>query len=759
MPSQTSSFSKIWDGFEIPPEMSTKKDRFESMYNLSQPGTRDDLLKEALGAVLTMAEVSASAGEIKLTWSPHIPNGTVLTSFLGYMREDLLKAITKTLAALHLTDPPVIPGGPTEVGPPAAVLKSLASLLSYLDKKSTAGATEEVWNSQKRDSRVALFGLTGIPPNRPVTTGILEDIGRQFHAKAETAVGAHLAGKSAPTWVTKFLVNRGVTSAEGAEAMVGDSDPRHDPLEMSGMTEAVSLVNDMFKNDMLKSEKTCVFGDYDLDGISGTAMLAKALKRLGFSHLMTKLPTRNQRVVGGESGYGVNDSDVQAMADAGVKNLILVDTGTNANEPIALAKKLGMKVLVLDHHLPEHHLVQPGSNQPTGAPDADVMLNPHKHGDTYKNKELSAVGVVHKLITELYKHHGRDDADDFLDYAGLGMLADQMEMSPENRYMVKKALSRLGNSKFPGVKALADGKHKDGAVSSQDVGFGIIPLLNAPGRIEEPDHALRLLMADNDEDAQVFKGAAEKLNDKRKVMSSKIEEEAKEAAKKVSDKSVIFLYNPDWHPGVVGLVAPSIVEIYHKPVALAGLQAGGQVVGSARAPDGSDFSWVPAMQEAKAKGLLLKGGGHAHAAGFSLSPSNVDALGKFFEEYGDRAESSAVDSDQAVDHVVGLDELGADTLKWLHTLEPFGRGNPEPLFEDRDVLLEKVWTKTAGESKTMTEFLVSKNGVAQPFKCMMWGTDNAKWLTQHIGKTIGIKYTPEYSTFDRAPQVRVKSVF
>lgn len=561
-----------------------------------------------------------------------------------------------------------------------------------------------------------------------------------------------------PWWVADILASRGITTKDAAKKFMkdgGGAESLHGHWEMHDMGEAVSFLH-KFRGS--NGRRLCVFGDYDLDGVSGTSLMYKALQRAGWKNLEWRLPSRfDDEDTGREGGYGISVSDVERMAreNPPVEGLVLVDTGTNAHEAIDKANELGIMVLVVDHHQPDH-----GGTK--GAPKAHAILNPWKDKDRYPNQALSAVGVAHKLVSALYDSLGRTDADDFLDYVGLGMLADHMELTPENRHMIHRALSRMGTSKFPGIAHLCKGlEDPNGYILSQEMAFKVNPVLNAPGRLGKPDKAMEMLSASTTEEAAELGKELKQINESRKAVASNVKEEAmKQAASLPASSKVITVFGP-WHQGVGGTVASQLVEHYGKPVAIAGWdEKTGKAVGSARAVDGSGFDWNEAIQQAKKEGIVSEGGGHKAAAGFTARKEDLERLRAFFEDFAGK-ETSTGGEEVKQSHLVEipLSELGEEAMGHLSAMEPFGPGNPQPVLVSRGVYLSEPTLRKDG--KTVSFKVSDGAATTERYTCVMFGKPQLyRWLVGKAGGHIDISYQPSWNTFGgrRSLQLLIKAV-
>ena len=408
-----------------------------------------------------------------------------------------------------------------------------------------------------------------------------------------------------PHLVARFLVSRGIrTVTEARKLMAGSVDDILSPWGILGMEQAIQWI--LSVRD--RGEKVFIFGDYDLDGMSSVTLLTRGLQEVGIESEW-RLPNRFG------DGYGLSVSAVDEMLAAGAKNVITVDTGITANQEIAYAKQQGMAIMVIDHH-------QPSGD---GLPPCDVLLDPHQEGDSYVNPELCGVGVAYKFICALFEKLGKPVPEKFLDLVALGTLADLVQMTPENRAFTKAGLKRIQNSEWPGIQALYGSLQKSGSpVGGIDVMYKFAPLLNAPGRMEKPDPALKLLLCENKADAPTLLAELKDWNARRKQKEAEITEMALEQVTAVYGDTVppvIVVAGENWHVGVIGIVAAKLAQEFNRPAAVMSV-TDGIANASARAVPG--FNWHKALFEAR--DLFDRWGGHANAAGFSLPEDKIQEL-------------------------------------------------------------------------------------------------------------------------------------
>lgn len=496
-----------------------------------------------------------------------------------------------------------------------------------------------------------------------------------------------------PHLVARFLVSRGVKNAYDANRILcGSKDDVLDPMRIMGMDGAIEWI--LHVRDL--HEKVFIFGDYDLDGVTSVTLLSRGLGEIGVE-TEWRLPNRFG------DGYGLSMSAVDEMYEAGARYVITVDTGITANEEIAHAKELGMAVMVMDHHQPSGE----------GLPTCDVLLDPHQEGDTYPNPELCGVGVSYKFMCALYAKLGLPMPEKFLDLVALGTLADLVQMTPENRYFTKSGLRQLQKSEWPGLQSMYMSLMKPGSpVGGIDVMYKIAPLLNAPGRMERPDPALKLLLCSDRKDAPALLAELKDWNSRRKQKEAEITEMAVEQVAKVYGDNlptVLVVSGENWHVGVIGIVSAKLAQEYGRPAAVLSV-TDGIAHASARAVPG--FNWHKALFECR--DLFDRWGGHANAAGFSLPASKIDELRARLEEsakeQGYTGETAVTDEVHSFDIKIALRELVVEglqnvepsavrfpgqarehtVLEYFDLMEPFGGNFPYPTFRADDVKVHRL---------------------------------------------------------------------
>src|SRR4051794_19246487 len=395
-----------------------------------------------------------------------------------------------------------------------------------------------------------------------------------------------------------------------------------DPDTLTDMPKAAARIADA----IVAAEKIAIFGDYDVDGATSAAVLAKFLRHCGTEPLI-HIPDRLFE------GYGPNTEAVRALAEKGARLLVTVDCGTTSIEPLACAKQLGLDVVVIDHHLADETL-----------PPADALVNPNRLDDLSGLNYLAAAGVVFMAVVavnrELRKRgfwseaRAEPDLLDLLDLVALGTIADVVPLKGLNRAFVSKGLLAMRRRESVGLTALIDAARLTAPPEPFHLGFLLGPRINAGGRIGRADLGVRLLLEQDATQAAAMAAELDRLNRERQTIEQQTLAEAEAeamAALGIEEKgAVVVTAGHGWHPGVVGLVAARLKEHYGRPAFAIALEPGGIGTGSGRSIQGVDLG--AAVRHAVASGLLLKGGGHAMAAGITISPDKLAPFRAYLEQ-------------------------------------------------------------------------------------------------------------------------------
>lgn len=483
---------------------------------------------------------------------------------------------------------------------------------------------------------------------------------------------------------SELLRLRGFTDPAEIESLLNPKlEDLPDPFLMKGMKEAVLLI----RTAVSRGEKILVHGDYDVDGVTGSAITARTLKLLG-ADFRVFLPHR------AEDGYGVSGRAIEEAAAEGAGLLITVDCGVAAREEMELAHRLGLKVIIVDHHkIPQD-----------GLPEADAVINPLQEDCSYPFKELSAGGLAFKLSQALLEQRSYA----FLDLAAVSTVCDVVPLRQENRILVSNGLKLLSRRTQPGFAALADvAKIGRKAANVGHIGFAFGPRINAAGRMGSPDMALQLLLTESPREAESL---AEALDSENKARQKEERQLVKEAVQEVertmqfNKDRVIVVGRQGWHQGVIGIVAARLVEKFHRPAIVIALD-GETGKGSGRSI--RSFNLYESM--AACSDLLENFGGHAQAAGLTIRADRLEDFRKAVNDYA-REHTDASAYEQEIDYDLELDlgVLNGPFVRELDLLEPHGMGNSRPVFKTMDLVIHKSAQKT---SPQFYRFYVTDGGV------------------------------------------------
>ena len=508
-----------------------------------------------------------------------------------------------------------------------------------------------------------------------------------------------------------LLYNRGYKDAESALHFLRfEEADLHDPYLLADMDKAVERVFDAIN----RGEKICVYGDYDVDGVTSVSMLYLYLRELGADVTM-KIPKRE-----GE-GYGVSCTALDKLAEEGVKLVITVDTGITAEEEVKYGKTVGIEFVVTDHHECRSEL-----------PLACAVVNPHRPDCPYPFKDLAGVGVVFKLVCACEIKRCRENSVSvvdgirnvclkYADLAALGTIADVMPIVDENRLVVSMGLRLMEERPRPGLAALIDAssskKNSDDAakkrkITSGFIGFGIAPRINAAGRISDAAIAVRTLLATAGEEADRYAEELCTINRQRQIEENRIAEQAYEMIEDCVDlenEPVIVIDSNEWQQGIIGIVSSKITERYGVPSILVSFY--GSVGSEETAIDdgkGSGRS-IKGLNLVEALGycedLLVKYGGHEIAAGLTVKRGNLDAFRERINAYArEHLDEDAFKIKVDVDCELQMSDLNIGLAKELQYLEPYGTGNATPVFVMRDVTVKKItYTKGGDHSRLYLE--------------------------------------------------------
>jgi len=474
-----------------------------------------------------------------------------------------------------------------------------------------------------------------------------------------------------PELLARILAGRNIET----DAVAAFLDPtiKHampDPHVLTAMKEAAERIADAVTRD----ESVAIFGDYDVDGATSAALLARYLRQCGLAPII-HIPDRLFE------GYGPNVEAVRALAERGAKLLVCVDCGTTSIEPLVEAKRLGLDTVVIDHHQADEEL-----------PPAVAIVNPNRRDDLSGLGHLAAVGLTFMTVVALNRvlrgrgfwHAGRPEPDllALLDDVALGTVADVVPLIGLNRAFVAKGLIALRRRERVGHVSLMDVARLTGPPEAWHLGFLLGPRINAGGRIGRADLGVKLLLEDDPIEAAKIAGELDRLNQERQAIEqgtlAQAEAEASAALGLEEKGAVVVTAAEGWHPGVVGIVAGRLKEKFGRPAFAIALEPGGIGTGSGRSIAGVDIG--RAVRRAVSDGLLLKGGGHAMAAGVTLRKGALAELRAFLEAtLGADVETARRSSGLMIDGAVTAAAANAELIAMIERAEPFGSGNPEPV--------------------------------------------------------------------------------
>ena len=475
------------------------------------------------------------------------------------------------------------------------------------------------------------------------------------------------------TTLAAILANRGLHDPDAAGDFLDPSVGRlHDPLAMRGMADAVYTIARAVRG----GERILIWGDYDVDGVTGAALLVDFLRR-HTPAVSYHIPHRL------DDGYGLDEAAIRRHADAGVSLIVTVDCGISSAAEVGAARALGIDVVITDHHEP-----------PAELPPANAVLNPRRTGCPYPFKSLAGVGIAFKLAQTLARLIGpgaqtRDDERllSYLDLVALGTVADIAPLLGENRVLVHHGLELLGASERPGVRALLEAARiEKRPLRASQIGFGLGPRINAAGRLDRADTAVDLFLTDDLRHARRLADLLESLNLRRREIEGQIRAEAVrlvEGPPGMLGDSTLVLADPGWHPGVIGIVAAKIAERFGRPALL--ISTGREPAkGSARST--AEIDLYARLDGHRRRFTSL--GGHAQAAGFSIRESDVAPLRRELNcDAAGVAHLPPAPRRIDIDALVHFKDIGPGLCGELRRLAPFGQRNPEPTFATRGVRL------------------------------------------------------------------------
>ncbi|MEP7213797.1 MAG: single-stranded-DNA-specific exonuclease RecJ [Acidobacteriota bacterium] len=522
--------------------------------------------------------------------------------------------------------------------------------------------------------------------------------------------------------IAALLIARGFGETESARRFLAPCwEDLHEPNLLKGMPQAVERILKAIDG----GEKILIWGDYDVDGTTGTVLLRKMLKQLG-GETEFHVPNRFTE------GYGINIPALEAAKANGCSLVISVDCGIRSFEPLEWAHANNLDVIVTDHHL---------SDEVRGNPPAFAIVNPNQTGCEYPDKNLAGVGVAFKLAHALLRERGKENLlRSFLKIAAIGTVADVMRLTGENRAIVALGLKDLTTTTNLGLKALMEVADCHSDMTSYHIGFRIAPRINAAGRMDVARHVVELFEAESFGEARRLAALLDSRNRERQQVQQKITDLALLEAANSASRSFVVVAGEGWHRGVIGLAASRIAERLHRPTIVLSIEDG-FAHGSARSI--ADFHLVNALESCSE--LFEQFGGHAAAAGMKLKCENIDLLRSRLDQFAfDTLTEENLESSLRIDALVSSRNLDLSLIRDLEALEPFGAGNPKPVFTTRGLTIRS-------EPKVMKEkhlklFLTDDD--SRNFEAVWWsGVEKSEGRTLTPRSRIELAYTLEANSW------------
>ena len=475
------------------------------------------------------------------------------------------------------------------------------------------------------------------------------------------------------------LINRGIKTKKEIDIFLNPTrNDFHDPYLIKDMDLAVDRILKAIKNN----EKTIIYGDYDVDGITSITVLKKFLKERGLD-VGYYIPNRL------DEGYGLNKTAIEKIAKEGYTLIITVDCGISGLEEVEYASLLGIDTIVTDHHEPMEQL-----------PNAIAVVDNKRKDSTYPFKSLAGVGVVFKLTQAIGKKLNLPEKEylKYLDIVCIGTISDIVPLIDENRVIAKLGLKLVEVTKNIGLKSLLDASgYKE--INSNTISFGIAPRINACGRMGYEEEALKLFLTEDETEAKIITDRLNKYNKDRQDIEKSIFEEAisKIEENHLDKNNSIVLGAEGWHHGVIGIVSSKITDIYFKPSILVCFE-GDEAKGSGRSIPGFDLHEALSYMS----DYLEKYGGHEMAIGLSLKRENFKKLQEKFEEYVTKKDISDILPIIEIDKIITLKDLHTDTVRELDMLEPFGEANKRPVFVYKNLKIDSIRALSEGKHLKLT---------------------------------------------------------
>lgn len=521
-----------------------------------------------------------------------------------------------------------------------------------------------------------------------------------------------------------LLIARGYDDERVARVFLSPTyDQLHEPYAMLGMKEAVARL----KNAIDNGERVLIYGDYDVDGTTGTAVLLRALKLLG-AKAGFHIPHRFTE------GYGIQQAALEKAVADGYTLVVSIDCGIRAHEPLYWARDNHLDVIITDHHLPD---------EKEGAPPAFAVLNPNQAGCEYPDKNLAGVGVAFKLVHALFREYGREaQVAAFMKVVAIGTVADVAKLVGENRAIVSMGLKDLAQVANPGLRALIDvaGCGDGKGMTAYDLGFRLGPRINAAGRMDAARAVVELFDTRDSDEARRLANHLDARNEERKTVQQQIIDLAVAEVKDPKDSFVAVISGEGWHRGVIGIAASKIAERFNRPCVV--LSVDGDVAhGSGRSIEAYHLlNGLTACAD-----LFEKFGGHSHAAGITIRPGRIDEFRRRLNEHAASCLTAEdLEPSVKVDLELPGEKVTFSLARELEALEPFGAGNPRPVFVTRNLRLlsEPVVVK---DRHLKLRLAGPQN---RPLEAVWWNCIEPPGQTPDLQGSIELAYTLETSVWN-----------
>lgn len=537
----------------------------------------------------------------------------------------------------------------------------------------------------------------------------------------------------------RIMRNRGMETKEAMERyLYGTLDGLYDGALMKNMGEAVAVLIKKLREE----KRIRIIGDYDIDGICASYLLLTGLRRAerelgkgtgpaGSTRIDYEIPDRVR------DGYGINEAIIRQAAADGVDTLVTCDNGIAAAKEISLAKELGMTVVVTDHH------EVPVEEERQVLPPADVVVDPKQEGETYPFREICGAVVAYKLVEKLYEASGvhREEWRELLEFAAIATVGDVMRLQDENRILVKYGLKQMARTRNLGLRKLVEKTGLDITdLSAYHIGFVIGPCLNAGGRLQTAKAALRLFLSEDEAEAERLAEELKELNDIRKDMTKKGEDEAiAQVETQYMEDKVLVVFLPDCHESLAGIIAGRVREHFHKP-SIVLTRSGDMVKGSGRSIE----PYHMFRELTKVRELLPKFGGHPMAAGLSIKEEDVPEFRRRLNENAVLTEEDFIPR-VWIDVPMPLEYVTEGLVEELKRLEPFGQGNEKPLFAQKGLMIRSF--RVLGKNRNVVKLgLVTDTGLSMDG--LLFGDGDAIQRELAGKDRIDIVYYPDINEYN-----------